>query len=213
MDVYRTLAGEATAQITEKRSVFISSVRPVSTEDEAAAFVAEVQKKYSDARHNVYAYVLRAGCAARFSDNGEPHGTAGLPTLDVLRKNGIFDADVVTTRYFGGLLLGTGGLVRAYTQAAALAVEKAGITVVRPYSRFSLRLSYPDYGRLMPSAERTGIIIDRTEYGDSVTVFARVPEEFERTARAALTELFGGRVEINMLESVMMHGGIETDPA
>ena len=126
MDVYRTLAGEATAQITEKRSVFISSVRPVSTEDEAAAFVAEVQKKYSDARHNVYAYVLRAGCAARFSDNGEPHGTAGLPTLDVLRKNGIFDAAVVTTRYFGGILLAPEGLCAHIRRRPRLRSKKPG---------------------------------------------------------------------------------------
>ncbi|MFR5864850.1 MAG: IMPACT family protein [Acutalibacteraceae bacterium] len=127
MNGYKTLRGPASAELTEKRSVFICRVRPVTTEAQALAFLAEVRKQCADARHNVYAYTIRENGIARFSDDGEPHGTAGLPTLDALRKRGIVDAAAVTTRYFGGVLLGTGGLVRAYSQAAAMAVEQAGV--------------------------------------------------------------------------------------
>lgn len=126
MNGYKTLRGPASAELTEKRSVFICRVRPVTTEAQALAFLAEVRKQCADARHNVYAYTIRENGIARFSDDGEPHGTAGLPTLDALRKRGIVDAAAVTTRYFGGVLLGTGGLVRAYSQAAAMAVEPGG---------------------------------------------------------------------------------------
>lgn len=109
MNGYKTLRGPASAELTEKRSVFICRVRPVTTEAQALAFLAEVRKQCADARHNVYAYTIRENGIARFSDDGEPHGTAGLPTLDALRKRGIVDAAAVTTRYFGGVLLGTGG--------------------------------------------------------------------------------------------------------
>ena len=123
MSGYKTLRGPAEAELTEKRSVFICRVKPVSTEEEALAFLNDIRRRFSDARHNVYAYALRGNGISRFSDDGEPHGTAGLPTLDVLRKGGIVDAVAVTTRYFGGILLGTGGLVRAYSLAASMAVS------------------------------------------------------------------------------------------
>ena len=122
---YKTTEKEAQDEFVEQRSRFIGYVRPVKTEEEALAFIEEKKKQHWDARHNVYAYVLREGGIQRYSDDGEPHGTAGVPTLDVLLKSGVTDVCVVVTRYFGGILLGAGGLVRAYTKSAKLALEAA----------------------------------------------------------------------------------------
>ena len=126
---YTTVRREAHAGFEEKKSEFIGHVKPVSTEAEALAFLSEIRAKYPDATHNVYAYVLRENNTARYSDDREPQGTAGMPVLDVLRKSEIQDVIVVVTRYFGGTLLGTGGLVRAYTQAAKMALDEGEIVV------------------------------------------------------------------------------------
>ena len=128
--IYKTVRNASEFTIIEKKSEFIGFCAPVKTEEEAIAFVNSVKKKHSAARHNVYAYVLREGNASRFSDDGEPHGTAGMPVLDSIRKAGITDVAVVVTRYFGGILLGTGGLVRAYTAAASGALHEAGVAEV-----------------------------------------------------------------------------------
>ena len=125
--VYKTVYGKGSAEIVEKKSRFIASVAPVSTEEEAIAFVNDIKAKYRDARHNVYAYVVKENNISRFTDDGEPSGTAGAPVLDVLLKEGITDAAIVVTRYFGGTLLGTGGLVRAYGKAAKDGVLNAKI--------------------------------------------------------------------------------------
>jgi len=116
--VYKTVSKEGTAEIVEKKSRFIASVKPVSTEEEALEFVSQVKAKYRDARHNVYAYVVTENNISRFTDDGEPSGTAGAPVLDVILKEGLTDVAIVVTRYFGGTLLGTGGLVRAYGKSA-----------------------------------------------------------------------------------------------
>lgn len=117
---YTTLAGYGEDEFVEKRSRFIGYAAPVSTEAEAVAFVNSIRERHREATHNVYAYILREGQIKRYSDDGEPQGTAGIPVLDVLQKAGIVDAVVVVTRYFGGTLLGAGGLVRAYTEGAAI---------------------------------------------------------------------------------------------
>ena len=127
MERYRTIKKAGHAEITEKKSVFIGQAMPVNTEADAIAFVNSVKKHYPDARHHVYAYVLRENSSMRFTDDGEPQGTAGMPVLDAIRKNGCTDVVIVVTRYFGGTLLGTGGLVRAYTAAAIGALESAEI--------------------------------------------------------------------------------------
>ncbi len=122
---YKTVRAAASGELTEKRSRFIGYCKPVSTEEEATAFIASIRSRHWDARHNVYAYSLREGNLRRYSDDGEPSGTAGMPVLDVLQKSGVTDVCVVVTRYFGGVLLGTGGLVRAYSQAARLGLNAA----------------------------------------------------------------------------------------
>ncbi len=124
---YKTVRAAASGELTEKRSRFIGYCKPVSTEEEATAFIASIRSRHWDARHNVYAYSLREGNLRRYSDDGEPSGTAGMPVLDVLQKSGVTDVCVVVTRYFGGVLLGTGGLVRAYSQAARLGLNAAQV--------------------------------------------------------------------------------------
>ena len=185
MNGYKTLRGPASAELTEKRSVFICRVRPVTTEAQALAFLAEVRKQCADARHNVYAYTIRENGIARFSDDGEPHGTAGLPTLDALRKRG----------YFGGVLLGAGGLVRAYSQAAAMAVEQAGVAEMAACAFFSFTVGYADYPRVQALADRSPALrIERTAFGDGVTVFASAREEALPAVQTALRDALGGRV-------------------
>jgi uncharacterized YigZ family protein len=148
-DGYISLEKSGFSEYTEKKSVFFGYAAPVSTEEEAIAFVKRIKEKHSDARHNVYAYVLRENNAQRFSDDGEPHGTAGLPLLDTLRKQNITDAVIVVTRYFGGILLGTGGLVRAYSTAAKDATADAGVVSYILYKKIKLSVSYSDYQKLV----------------------------------------------------------------
>ena len=127
---YKTIRLREEAEFIERRSRFIGHACPVKTEEEAVAFINEMKAKYWDASHNVYAYCLREGQIKRYSDDGEPQGTAGIPVLDVLQKSGVVDTAVVVTRYFGGILLGAGGLVRAYSHGASIALEAAGIVTM-----------------------------------------------------------------------------------
>ena len=136
---YKTPTIEAHGEFTEKRSRFIGYCKPVTSEEEATRFISQIRSKHWDARHNVYAYSLREGNIKRYSDDGEPSGTAGMPVLDVIVKNEVFDVCVVVTRYFGGILLGTGGLVRAYSQAAKLALDAGKVTIsMARFPRLSL---------------------------------------------------------------------------
>ena len=154
VEKYRIILDEGYGEIEEKKSRFICSMKPVHTEEEAIAFIEYCKKKYSDANHHVYAYVLRDNSLLRYSDDREPQGTAGVPVLDSIRKRGCTDTCVVVIRYFGGTLLGTGGLVRAYTSAAAGAIENAGVITYDVYSVLRIVTSYSDYQKLIPLFEK-----------------------------------------------------------
>ncbi len=167
---YRTLLREGFDEFTERRSRFLGAARPVRTEEEAMAFVEAQRQKYWDARHHTYAYLLREGGLARYSDDGEPQGTAGLPLLEVLKKSGVTDAVVVVTRYFGGVLLGKGGLLRAYSHGAALAVNAAGVACMRRCALAQVVCSYSQYGRLAALIPELGGVVDDTEFTDGVTL-------------------------------------------
>ncbi len=167
---YRTLHTSAEDEFTEKRSRFIGYARPVTTEEEALEFIAQIKKQHWDAKHNVYAYVLRDGQIRRYSDDGEPQGTAGIPVLDVLLKGNITDAAIVVTRYFGGILLGGGGLVRAYGHAASIAVKAAGIEERILCDEGFVRCDYGQYGRVQPLLCAHGAMIDDTVFEDEVTL-------------------------------------------
>ncbi len=191
MDSYRTLAGEANAELVEKRSRFLGCLRPVGSATEALSFVEEIKKRHYDARHHVFAYRLRDG-AERYSDDGEPQGTAGLPVLDVLQKQELYDVCAVVTRYFGGILLGGGGLVRAYSRTAALAVEAGQIVRIARQCMIELRFAYEWYGKVSYLIEQRGLSA-KGEFGQEVTLSLTLPKEACDSLLAAMTELTGGR--------------------
>jgi uncharacterized YigZ family protein len=148
MDNYTTIKESAQAEYVERRSRFIGAIAPVSTQEEAIAFIGQKRIEHREASHNVYAYILRDPQTRRCSDDGEPQGTAGIPTLDVLQKSDLIDVVLVVTRYFGGVLLGTGGLARAYSRAARLSVEAASIVPMQACVELALTLAYEQYGKV-----------------------------------------------------------------
>ena len=181
MTEYKTVLNRASGEFTERRSRFIGHAMPVKTEEEAIAFINELKAKYWDASHNVYAYTLRDGQIKRYSDDGEPQGTAGIPTLDVLLKSGVTDTVVVVTRYFGGVLLGAGGLVRAYSHGASLALEQAEIVTMRECLLAELSCDYNQYGRLQALVPECGGVVDDAQFTDQVKIcFHITGEELER---------------------------------
>lgn len=171
---YKSLKTRSSAELIEKRSRFIGYAAPVSSEAEALAFIGEISKKHWDASHNVYAYLLREG-GARYSDNGEPQGTAGLPVLSVLQKGGLTDACLVVTRYFGGTLLGASGLVRAYSRAAALAVEAAGVITSRLCAVGRVMCDYSSYNRAAAIIPDCGGTVGDAEFTDRIAISFRIP--------------------------------------
>ncbi|MBQ8684520.1 MAG: YigZ family protein [Clostridia bacterium] len=191
---YLTVAVEAEDEFTEKRSRFIGAIRPVTTEEEAQTFIRERCKTYWDAKHNVHAYVLDGGNLCRFSDDGEPQGTAGIPVLDVLRKEGLTDCVVVVTRYFGGILLGGGGLVRAYSHAAKLAVDAAGVVEMRLCLTGAITCDYAQYGFIPGLLAEEGATVTDTEFGEEVTVNFSLPVEGRGHLEAVLTDRSAGRL-------------------
>ncbi len=194
---YITLSEAAETTFTEKRSVFIGNAGPVKSVEEAMAFVSAIRGKYGDATHNTYAYMLSDG-TARYSDDGEPQGTAGIPILSVIQKGGFTDAAIVVTRYFGGILLGAGGLVRAYGAAARDAVKAARVVTYSQYTEFRIVCSYSDYQRLIPLREQLAVKEDGSEFSDKVTLFWAVKEESYRYLCDKINELCGARVSVEM---------------
>lgn len=175
---YLTVRAEGQDEFIEKKSRFIGSCRPVKTEQEALDFIAALKTKYWDASHNVYAYILRESGVQRFSDDGEPQGTAGIPVMDTLKKSGVTDVVVVATRYFGGILLGGGGLIRAYSHTATIALEAARKVTMRECLLLSASCDYSLYGRVQGVIPECGGVIDDTEFLENVTLrFHLAPEE------------------------------------
>ena len=185
----------AESEFVEKRSRFIGYIKPVETEAEARAFVEEIKKRHYDARHNCWCYLLREGGVVRYSDDGEPQGTAGQPMLGVFEKEGITDLVCVVTRYFGGILLGTGGLLRAYTKGAKDALDAAGVSVVRRWVRQLVPCTYSLYERLKQETERFGAVLEDTEYGADIVLTVLVPEEQSDAYAARILDFTAGTVE------------------
>ncbi|MDY3846096.1 MAG: YigZ family protein [Eubacteriales bacterium] len=193
MNDYITVNGAAEASLTEKKSVFIANISPVTTDEDAVAFINAVKRKYPDAKHNVYAYVLRDGSSTRYSDDREPSGTAGMPVLDTIRKSGITDTAIVVTRYFGGILLGTGGLVRAYSAAAKKAIEAAHICKREIYAEYSVQSTYTDYQKILPIISDNRIKISDTTFSDSVRLVISFPKTKESDIVSKIKETTFGR--------------------
>lgn len=193
MEKYITVLNESVAEYTEKRSRFIATVRHCDTEEEALAFIEEMRSKYWDARHNVYAYSV--GYQGRFSDDGEPHGTAGKPVYDVITGDGVTNLAVVVTRYFGGVLLGTGGLVRAYSKAAKDAMLAADKAEMIPCTIYETVCEYTDHGKLLNLIETSGGVVDNTEFTDKVTLTYSFKDAESEGYLKKLSESFSARLE------------------
>ena len=181
MSNYKTVSCFDFDEIIEKKSRFIGYIKPVTTEEEAMAFIAEISKKHWDATHNVYAYNIKNGNISRCCDDGEPAKTAGAPVLDVILKEEITDVVIVVTRYFGGTLLGTGGLVKAYSKAAKVAVEKAGIVTMTESAEFILSIPYTLLGKCENEFRSFDVILQKKEFSDDVNIMAICKnQDFER---------------------------------
>ena len=193
-DEYVSLREEAETELEIKRSVFIGNARPVTSAEEAEEFIREVRSRHEDARHVCFAYVLRSGGVSKYSDDGEPQGTAGIPVLDVLRKEGLTDCVVVVTRYFGGILLGAGGLVRAYSHGAKIAVDAGGVVEMRLCLQGEITCDYGQYGWIPAFLAEEGAVVLDTAFGEAVTVYFSIPQEGRGHLEATLIDRSNGRL-------------------
>ena len=191
MDSYRIPTGNGASEYVEKRSRFLGLVQPVGSEDEAREIIAACKKQHHDARHNCWCYLLRDG-TERYSDDGEPQGTAGLPMLEVFKREGVENVVCVVTRYFGGVLLGTGGLLRAYTKSAKDALDAAGIAAVRRWVKTLVDCPYSLLERIKLECLALGGSVRDTEYGSAVTLHLLLPEKSAEDFAARITEISAG---------------------
>lgn len=198
MKAYKTVRQEGCGEYEVKRSRFLCYVKPVSSQEEAQGFIAEIKQKHWDARHNCSAYILREGGIKRFSDDGEPQGTAGMPILDVLEKNEVEDVCVVITRYFGGILLGAGGLVRAYSHSATLALEAGEVITMTSCVECSVVCDYTLYGRMPALIAEHGGQESGSDFTDIVTVNFILPEDELPAFEAQLTEYSSGKCTVTV---------------
>ncbi len=204
MDTYLTVLDENKTEYIEKRSRFIATLRHCETEQEATAFLEEMRSKYWDATHNCYAYSVNDGKLCRFSDDGEPHGTAGKPMLDVVEGSGIKNIAVVVTRYFGGVLLGTGGLVRAYSKSVQDVLSGANVYKMVPSAILNIVCDYPNHQRLVNLLESCNCAITDTLFTENVTVEFSLPESKVEDFGAKLTETFSARLNFEIKEKKLM---------
>ena len=194
MDEYLVPSEYGEDEFIEKKSRFIGRIWPAETEEEALARIQEMKKKHYDATHNCWAYIIRDG-AVRFSDDGEPGGTAGMPMLQVLQREGLYNAVCVVTRYFGGILLGAGGLVRAYTRGAKIAVDAAGKSMKRVWTVLYVPCPYSFYERVRLEAEGFGGIVRKADFGAEVELELLFPEAKTQEFLDRLTDMTAGTVE------------------
>ena len=201
MQEYKTVEKEASDFFIEKKSKFIGYAKPVKTQEEAVEFISKIKSKHWDATHNVYAYVLRENNIQRYSDDGEPSGTAGVPVLDVILKESLVDVCVVATRYFGGTLLGAGGLVRAYSHTSKIALEAAGIITMAQCSVMSAEVDYSFYDRLNILLSDSSAVILNTSFSDKVCVEFSVKENIVDLLNVKLIDVSNGKYALKFLRS------------
>lgn len=197
---YKTIRTASSDEYIVKKSRFIGHIMPVTTQEQALEFIQSVSKKHWDATHNVYAYIIRETGVKRYSDDGEPQGTAGIPVLDVLEKTGVTDCAVVVTRYFGGIMLGAGGLVRAYSHSASIAVAAGGIVTRAMCARLKVTCDYYFYGKLSSLVPESGGVIEDTIFEDNVTLVFRMPLEIIDGFNAKLIDVSNGRYKAEKTE-------------
>ncbi len=196
---YKTVKKNAADEFVEKRSRFIGYCKPVTTEEQAIEFISTIKKDHWDAKHNVYAYNIREGQIKRYSDDGEPQGTAGMPVLDVILKNQVVDVVVVVTRYFGGILLGTGGLVRAYSNGAKLALNAADIITMELCSKCKIKCSYNQYGKVNTLIMQNGGYVDNSSFADNVVIDFHMPVDLVQSLDKALADATAGEIRTEVI--------------
>lgn len=199
MKEYKTVEFESSDEFIEKKSRFIGYVKPVKTQAEAVEFINSIKSKHWDATHNVSAYVLKENNIQRSSDDGEPSGTAGVPVLDVLLKEGLVDVCVVVTRYFGGTLLGAGGLIRAYSHASKIAVEAGNIITMAPCKIITVSVDYSFYDRMNIILNDYSANIENSDFSDKVNIEFSLKESLVDELSKKLTEQSNGKYEINII--------------
>lgn len=209
MAEYYVPARDSETEFTEKRSRFIGRVWRVETEEEAREKIAEMKAKHYDARHNCWCYIIREGNITRYSDDGEPQGTAGQPMLEVFRREGVENVCCVVTRYFGGVLLGTGGLLRAYTKSAKDALTEAGVSVVRQWAETAVSCPYNLLERMKLEVSAVDGILGEIEYGADVRIHALLPEENWEAYEARITELTAGQIAAEKLGETFRAAPVE----
>lgn len=208
---YKMLKQYGEASFVERKSRFISYAMPVTTEEEAIEFLNTIRKKHYDATHNCYAYILGENAEIqRSSDDGEPSGTAGVPILEILRKEGLTNTIVVVTRYFGGILLGAGGLIRAYAEGAKLAVSAAGAIEVKKFSFFAVKIDYSYLGKVQHEAMKKEYIILDTSYTDMVKITFLSPPESKNNLIDDINNWTNGNVLIEHLKDGMVKVDLDT---
>ncbi|MBQ7740662.1 MAG: YigZ family protein [Eubacterium sp.] len=201
MEEYKTIEFESSDCFVEKKSKFIGYVKPVKSSEEAVEFINEIKSKHWDATHNVYAYVLKDNNIQRYSDDGEPSGMAGVPVLDVMLKEGIVDACVVATRYFGGTLLGAGGLVRAYSHTSKIALEAGNIITMAKCSVLRITVPYNQYDRMNKLLTDFGANIINTDFSDNVIIEFSVRQTKEDEIKALITDNTNGTIETEFIRN------------
>ena len=200
---YKTLMKRAEDEFIVNKSRFIGFGAPVESEEEALAFLRSVRGLHPDASHNCYAYIVGANMGVmRYSDDGEPGGTAGMPIIEVMKNRGVTNACVVVTRYFGGILLGAGGLVRAYTQGAASAINACGVGVMHPTARYLMDVPYPLLNRLDFYLKSAPVRVEAREFSDVFTLTFLVKTQDEPSVLEALRQLSEGRLEPIRFEEI-----------
>lgn len=199
---YKTIYEPAKDSFIERKSEFIGHIAPVKTNEQAVEFINSIKVQHRKARHNVYAYILRDGNTSKYSDDGEPQGTGGTPVLDVLQKEGLTDVCVVVTRYFGGILLGGGGLVRAYSHACKLAVDASRLMVMSECSELTVRCDYSFYGKLSYVVPDFDVRIKDENFADDVTVTMYVKAELAEALKDKLVDLSNGQVELSEITNL-----------
>ena len=205
MEDYLVPRGVGQAEYIEKKSRFLGGVYPVTSEQEAKEILERVRKQHYDARHNCWCYILKSG-QKRYSDDAEPQGTAGQPMLNVFEREGVVDVLCIVTRYFGGILLGAGGLCRAYTKAAKDALDAAGISKMQPWLRQQITVSYALFERAkLLVAAQEGAVED-AQYGADILITYRIPEGADERLRTALREASSGSVVPSLLEEIFCAG-------
>ncbi|MGN0107382.1 MAG: YigZ family protein [Hominilimicola sp.] len=199
-DVYKTVKEQSQSLLIEKKSKFIANVKPVDNEEDAIAFLNEMRSKYSDATHNVYAYVIDENNIFRYSDDGEPSGTAGMPVLDAIRKSGIVDVVVVVTRYFGGTLLGTGGLVHTYGASAKQGLIASKIVKRQLCDIVSVKVDYTLLGKLQHEISSKGYMLEDTIYEDDVTFIISCPIDTTERVTADIINMTNARAACEKID-------------